>query len=212
MTIVEARDAHVAIDKVSLLAPTSFFVAPGEALAVTGSNGSGKTTLLRVLAGKQQLTGGSVAIAGAAPNEKDAEFRARLAALLGLPPLSRSLTLHEHLALVAASWGDSVELAREAASDALRQFGIQRLQRRFVHELSSGQTQMFALALTLIRPSEILLLDEPEQRLDAERRELLADVLAARVASGTTLIMASHSAELVGRVCDRELALAEDVA
>ncbi|WP_158025129.1 ABC transporter ATP-binding protein [Bowdeniella nasicola] len=113
---------------------------------------------------------------------------------------------------MAASWGDEVKVAREAASEALEQFGIARLQRRFVHELSSGQTQMFALALTLIRPSEVLLLDEPEQRLDAERRALLADILAARVEAGTTLIMATHSPDLVAGTRARELHLIEDVA
>lgn len=208
---VVADAVRVVFDGVSLLAPTSFRLGVGEALAVTGSNGSGKTTLLRVLAGMQRLSAGSVSVADQVPNPKEPGFRRCLAALIGMPPLARNLTLAEQLALVAASWGDSVPDARAHAAQALAEFEIGRLSQRYVHELSSGQTQLFALALTLIRPCEVLLLDEPEQRLDPERRALLAAALRSRREAGVTLVLASHSPELVQSVCDRTLQLVETV-
>ncbi|WP_158025131.1 ABC transporter ATP-binding protein [Bowdeniella nasicola] len=90
MTMVCARDVSVSIDDVSLLAPTSFELDAGYALALTGLNGSGKTTLLRVVAGKQQPSSGTLTVAGHAPSDRDPAFRERLAALLGLPPLAHA--------------------------------------------------------------------------------------------------------------------------
>ena len=207
---------YIAVEQVSvlsgdqvLLAPVSFSLDAGKALAVTGSNGTGKTTLLRVLAGRTPPTSGSVAIAGVPANERSSGFRARMAALIGLPPLARNLTLREHLVLVATSWGSKIADSENIADRLLDEFGILRLKERFPHELSSGQTQLFALALTLARPFEVLILDEPEQRLDSDRLELVGSVLRHLVDDGKTLIMASHSNILVERTSDEVLALTD---
>lgn len=207
--LISATEVSVRLDRSVLLAPTSFTLEAGGALAVTGSNGSGKTTLLRLLTGKMAPSTGTVQIAGEGPEERDPAFRARLAALLSLPPLARNLTLREHLVLVAASWGLALTDAGGRADGLLAEFGIEALALRFPHELSSGQTQLFALALTLMRPFEVLVLDEPEQRLDADRLVMVGAILRARVDAGATLIVASHSAALVGQITDDVLALTE---
>ena len=77
---------------------------------------------------------------------------------------------------------------------SLGAFDVAHLARRFPHELSSGQAQAFALCLTLARPADVLLLDEPEQRLDEERIALLDEQLRQRVDGGTTLVVATHRA------------------
>ena len=206
---VSCTDVRVTAGGADLLAPTSFDLPFGGALAVTGSNGSGKTTLLRVLADQLPATSGHVRIAGAAPDEKKPAFRRDVAALLGLPPLARNLTLREHLALVAASWGSQVPAARAAADDLLEEFEIAHLSARFPGELSSGQTQLFGLSLVFARPARLLLLDEPEQRLDADRLDLVGRAIGRRVTPQTALVMASHSPALVAAVCDRTVHLVE---
>ena len=70
------------------------------------------------------------------------------------------------------------------------------------HELSSGQSQLFRLALTLFRPSRLLILDEPEQRLDTAKRALLSDLVRARADGGTTVVMASHDPAVTAAVAD----------
>lgn len=202
---VSVREVSVAIDDDALLAPTSLDVGGGEVVALRGPNGSGKTTLLRLVAGLSPAMSGEVLVCGESPRERDAAFRERVAALIGTPPLARNLTLREHLELVAASWPSLFGHAVSILDD----FGIARLEHRFPHELSSGQQQLFALCLTFVRPFEVLLLDEPEQRLDAERRELLADVIARRAAAGTAVLMATHSAELVERTGARVVRLGD---
>jgi ABC-2 type transport system ATP-binding protein len=206
---IEVDEATVLAGRHVLLAPVSFTMGAGESLAIMGSNGSGKTTLLRVLAGLTPLTGGSATIAGTAVDERGRGFRSRTAALIGMPPLARNLTLREHMVLVATSWGAAVLQAADIADGLLEDLGISRLGERFPHELSSGQTQLFALALTLSRPFEVLLLDEPEQRLDPDRLELVGGVLRSVVDAGKTVVLASHSAILVECVTDRTLMLTE---
>lgn len=205
--LVEVRQAGVRIDGEDLLRPVSLDLEAGRALAVRGPNGAGKTTLLRVVAGLTRPTTGTVLVGGTAPDERDPGFRGRLAALVGPPPLARDLTLLEHLALVGASWGGAPPEAADRGHELLTDLGIERLVRRFPHELSSGQAQLFSLALTLVRPFEVLLVDEPEQRLDAQRLETVATVLRRAVDDGGALLVASHSDVLVEHVTDAVVVL-----
>lgn len=206
---IKVEQAGVSIAGQTLLSPVSFSLAQGRTLAVVGANGSGKTTLLRVLAGTMRASRGTVRLAGKEPDEREPAFRARVAAQIGMPALARNLTLREYLVLVGASWGSDVDAARRRADALLEEFGIARLAHRFPHELSSGQTRMYVLALTFARPSSVLLVDEPEQRLDPDRLVLVGDALVARQARGMTIVMASHSTSLVERVAHEVLTLIE---
>ncbi|WP_109474351.1 ABC transporter ATP-binding protein [Ornithinimicrobium cavernae] len=204
--VIVAEDVTVAIARGEiLLPPVSFQLETGSALAVVGPNGAGKTTLLRVLAGLVRPTAGLVTVAGASIEERNPVFRRRVAALIGMPPLARDLTVREHLVLVATSWGTPSDHAAQQAEALLDSFDLTRLARRFPHELSSGQVQLFCLALTLARPFNLLLVDEPEQRLDPHRLELVGRALEEHVRAGTTLVFASHSGELVTRLANQVL-------
>ena len=197
------RDGNV------LLLEATGAVRAGEILALTGANGAGKTTLLRVLAGLLEPTAGTVRVLGRAPDERDRAFRAALAALIGPPQTARDLTVAEHLQFIAATWGTTATAARESAQALLEEFAIISLARRFPHELSSGQSQLVALALTLARPCQVLLLDEPEQRLDPERLGLVIRAVRARADGGTAVITATHSPRLLEELADRRLHLEE---
>lgn len=194
---VDTRDLSVSVEDLQLLPPTTLAVKRGESVALVGANGSGKTTLLRVVAGILPPTSGDAVVFGRTPNERSAEHRAAVGALIGPPPLARNLTLAEQLELIAISWGSGGPAARERASGLLQEFRITHLAQRFLYELSSGQRQLYALCATLIRPADLLLLDEPEQRLDGVHRAVLAESIRARVAAGTAVLMATHSPELI---------------
>jgi ABC-2 type transport system ATP-binding protein len=204
--LVRLRDVSVRATGTELLAPLSLEVERGEVVAVTGPNGSGKTTLLRLIAGLTPPTAGDVEVAGAPVDERSREHRRRVAALLGTPPFERDLTLEEHLAMVALSWGAPLAAAREAAVRGLESLGLATLARRFPHELSSGQTQLFSLSLVLARPSEVLLLDEPEQRLDVDRVPLAVGVLR-EAARGRAVLLATHSPVMTDGLATRVLRL-----
>lgn len=208
--LLEASTVTVAVDEQVLLPPVSLSLVPGQALAVRGPNGAGKTTLLRVLAGLTPATSGSVLLDGEPLHIRRREHRAAVAAMIGAPPLARDLTLVEQLRFVRATWGDDAATGERAAGSRLEELGITNLESRYPSELSSGQLQLFSLALTLARPCRVLLLDEPEQRLDAHRRGLVADALRRRLDSGCTIVFATHSTALADAVRSDVLLIGED--
>lgn len=210
--LVRFDEVGVVRDGIVLLLEASGTVDAGETLAVTGPNGAGKTTLLRVLAGLWTPTAGTVRIAGREPDDRDRRVRADLAALIGPPQTARDLTVVEHLQFVGATWGTPADEARRKAEALLDRLTLSHLAMRFPHELSRGQTQLLALALTLARPGRVLLLDEPEQRLDEERLGLVIDLLRERTGAGTALVMATHSPRLVEELATSRLHLEEAAA
>lgn len=207
--MIEVDEVGVVAGEVTLLAPVSARAQRGEALIVRGRNGTGKSTLLRVLAGARKPSSGTVRIGGAAVVERDRGFRRRVAAMIGLPPMAPDLTVLDHVLLVATTWTSDPGAAAELARGVLAELGLEALGERFPHELSSGQTQLFGLALVLARPFELLILDEPEQRLDPEHVESVIRALRARRDHGATLAVATHSPVLAGELADRVLRLDE---
>lgn len=194
---VRFEGVGVVSDDIVLLLEATGRVRAEEILALTGANGAGKTTLLRVLAGLIAPTAGSVRIVGRRPDDRDRAFRTALAALIGPPQTARDLTITEHLQFIAATWGARAGQAREQAGELLAELDIAQLGSRYPHELSSGQTQLASIALTLARPFDVLVLDEPEQRLDPDRLGLVIAALQRRTHEGAALMIASHSPRLV---------------
>lgn len=197
----------VANDAITLLAPVSISVKSGEALIVRGENGAGKSTLLRVLAGMRTPSSGSASIGGEPVADRDRGFRRRVAAMVGLPPMAPDLTVRDHVAMVATTWVDRAQDPNETTNSVLDELGLTELGTRFPHELSSGQTQLFGLALVLARPFDVLVLDEPEQRLDPDRVATVAKALNARREAGATLVVATHSEVLADALAGTTLLL-----
>ncbi|NLJ55141.1 MAG: ABC transporter ATP-binding protein [Intrasporangiaceae bacterium] len=209
---VTAEGVSKVIGPTTLLAPVSLVVESTGCAVVRGVNGSGKTTLLRILAGLTEPTTGTATIsvdgrASIPVDERDRTTRAAVAALLGAPTAYRDLTLADHLTLIDASWGRDSDTCPDRVDAGLDLLEIGHLEARFPHELSSGQSQLFRLALTLFRPSRLLILDEPEQRLDTGKRAMLGRLLRERAGSGTTIIMASHDPALTEAVADQVIDL-----
>ncbi|SJM49128.1 ATP-binding cassette domain-containing protein [Gulosibacter sp. 10] len=194
--MIRLQGAGVDHDDATLLEAVDLRLEAGESATLRGPNGSGKTTLLRILAGRLAPTRGSVEVFGAAPDSRSGEFRRRVAAGIDLPPFARELTVREQAAMIAMSWGIDREAAEARADAVLADLDAGMIADRFPHELSSGQTQLAALALVLVRPFDLLLLDEPEQRLDADRVGLLGDALRALQEEGRAIVLASHSEAL----------------
>ncbi|WP_338494163.1 ATP-binding cassette domain-containing protein [Streptomyces sp. SJL17-4] len=198
---IAAEDATVVLDGTTLLAPTTFEVMPGEFWCLTGSNGSGKTTLLRAFLGSRRLTGGAVLVRGETVDMARPRHRRLMASLVEPIPVARDMTIREQVTLVAASWyGNTTETA-ERADEIIGRLGLTALGARFPSQLSSGQLQLFNLALTLVRPADVILLDEPERHLDTDRVDLVAALLAERAEQGTSFLVATHEAGMV-EACD----------
>ncbi|MGU3293444.1 ABC transporter ATP-binding protein [Williamsia sp. M5A3_1d] len=181
----------------------------GRCLAVTGANGSGKSTLLRAIAGLRHPDSGSVTLRASAgddvvADDTDGRFRALVAVELGDDATFAELTVAEHLDLVGAAHG--VDDGSRVA-DTLADAGIADLADRFPHTLSTGQRQRFALCAVWIRPARLIVLDEPEAGLDAAGRDWVAQRIEQVVADGRSVVVATHSAELVTRCAHTTVAV-----
>ncbi|MEN3583341.1 ATP-binding cassette domain-containing protein [Streptomyces sp. ZYX-F-203] len=195
--MVVAEGAMVTADGATLLPPTTVRIGAGECWCVTGGNGAGKTTLLRVLLGARRLTAGSCSVLGEAPDPTDRRYRRLVASLVEPIPIARDMTVGEQITLVAASWyGDTPDTVGRTEA-VVERLGLASSTRRFPHQLSSGQAQLFSLAMTCVRPADLVLLDEPERHLDRLHLARVADLIAERAARGTAFLLATHDPVLI---------------
>ncbi|GLY51245.1 ABC transporter ATP-binding protein [Lentzea sp. NBRC 102530] len=195
-------DAGFGYGGVPVFAGLTFVAGPGEAVAVVGANGSGKSTLLRCLVGAEVLDTGSVLFEGAELDESSAAFRGAVASLLDDADYFPDVSVVEHLRLLAWLHGSSVEVG-----GVLAELGLEGVADQLPPTLSSGQRHRLGLASCFVRPRSVLVLDEPEQRLDAAGRAWLRDRLLAEKAAGVAVVFASHDAGLVEAVACRTVTL-----
>lgn len=190
--------------------PINLTLAPGRALAVVGANGSGKSTMLRAIVGLLPPLAGEVEVLGRAVDEREAGFRAAVATVMDEDAAFPALTVREHLLLLAR--GHGMERASDLVTELLEEFGLTERQRAMPTALSSGQRRRMLLAAAFVRPRKLLVMDEPEQRLDAGMRDRLGLRLAAERAAGVTIVMATHDPALVSAVATNALLLSEERA
>lgn len=186
----------------------SFTLPAGRSLALVGPNGSGKSTLLRAILGFLEPLSGSVQVLGRDVDEREVAFRAQVSAVLDDDAWFPALTVAEHLYLVAR--GHGVGDAQDEVDALLDEFGLTDHADVLPTALSSGQRRRLLLAAGLVRPRSLLVLDEPEQRLDSAMRQQLAERLVAEKESGGAVLVATHDPELLATVADRAVIVGDE--
>ncbi len=187
--VVEAL-THSYGDVVALPA-TSFVLAPGEVVALSGPSGGGKSTLLAALLGFLTPTGGSVTVGGVGPDETSGRMWRRRFAYVAQTP-----------GMIAGTVGDNVRLADPQAGDdevreVLAAAGAPDLELDHpvgdeAEGLSAGERRRVGIARALLRirrDADVLVLDEPTAGLDADSE---ATVVESVRASGASAIVVSH--------------------
>jgi ABC-type multidrug transport system ATPase subunit len=200
--ILVAEDATKAYADLVALAPLSLTVPPGQMVALIGHNGSGKSTFLRLAAGLLDLSGGSITIAGAVAGTSDA--RAAVSFLPDEPVLYDDLSVREHLAYVAALHG--VDLGADELDGLIERVELSHRADDLPARFSRGLRQKTSIALGLIRPFELLLVDEPFVGLDVTGKAALLGILDELHADGAAVVVATHDPSFVERA-DRCVAL-----
>jgi len=184
------------------LTPLDLDVPQGQHVALVGHNGSGKTTLLRMAAGLLQPSGGEVHVVGHAAGSRAA--RRSLSWLSDTPVFYDDLSLWEHLEYVAgvhdvAGWETKAE-------ELVERLGIAHRRDDIPTTFSRGLRQKSSIALAMLRPFDVLLVDEPFVGLDQPGKDALLGLLDEAAGVGATLIVATHELAFVHRV-QRVLAL-----
>lgn len=175
-------------------------VSAGEAVVLVGPNGSGKSTVLRCITGADEPTEGTVELGGQPLDERSPSVRSALAAVMDDVDFFPDLSVVEHLDLYAKAHG--VADAEPLVDAVLDEVGLTAQSAQLPGSLSSGQRRRLALASAFVRPRRLLVLDEPEARLDTDGIGWLAERLQREKAQGLAVLMASHHPELVEAVAD----------
>ena len=173
----------------------SIDIARGEVFALLGSSGCGKTTLLRMLAGFEHPTAGSIVLdgrdlAGLAPHERPMNMMFQSYALFP------HLTVHDNIAFGLKREGKARSAIDARVEELLRLVQLSGYGPRKPHQLSGGQQQRVALARSLAKKPQLLLLDEPLGALDRKLREETQIELANIVHGvGVTCVLVTHDQE-----------------
>ncbi len=176
----------------------SLEVSAGEAVALTGRNGAGKSTILRCIVGADKPTEGMVEVLGEKMRESNPEMRRAVATVIDDLDFFPDLSVVEHLDLLARAHG--LEDADALVDEVLEQVQLVPQSGQLPGTLSSGQRRRLALATAFVRPRQLLVLDEPEQRLDTEGLAWLGRRLKEEKDAGLAIVMASHEPSLVEAV------------
>jgi putative ABC transport system ATP-binding protein len=196
--VLEARSLYrfyrAGDEETLALQGVSLTLERGEFVAVTGPSGSGKSTLLACLAGMDDPDGGSVRIKGHRITHRREQERARMRAnhigvLFQNSNLLEHLTLAQNLSLVRAfgahRGGDRADL--------LGELGLAGRASAYPSQLSGGELARAGLAIALANAPAVLLADEPTGELDSATESQVLKLLTAAAASGTAIVVASHS-------------------
>ncbi len=173
----------------------SIDIAKGEVFALLGSSGCGKTTLLRMLAGFETPTSGRIVLdgrdlAGLAPFERPLNMMFQSYALF--PHLS----VADNVAFGLQREGLPPAVVAQRVDAMLQLVQLSAFAKRKPHQLSGGQQQRVALARSLAKKPQLLLLDEPLGSLDKKLREETQIELANIIADvGVTCVMVTHDQE-----------------
>lgn len=173
-------------------------VGEGEAVALTGRNGAGKSTVLRCLVGADRPTSGTIEVLGEKMSESSPTIRRNVATVIDDLDFFPDLSVVEHLDLLARAHG--LEDPNALVDEVLEEVQLVPQSGQLPGTLSSGQRRRLALATAMVRPRRLLVLDEPEQRLDVEGIAWLGARLAAERRAGLAIVMASHEPQLVEAV------------
>ncbi len=170
----------------------SFDIADGELMVLVGPSGCGKSTLLRMVAGLEDISGGTLSIGGRVVNDVAPKDR-DIAMVFQNYALYPHMTVAENLAFGLKLRGHGkAEVTRrvQAAADML---GLASMLDKLPRAMSGGQRQRVALGRALVREPAVFLLDEPLSNLDAKlRHSVRTEIAQLHRTLGTTMIYVTH--------------------
>jgi ABC-2 type transport system ATP-binding protein len=185
------------------LAEVSFDVRSTEVLGLIGPNGAGKTTLLETLAGILPADGGEILWHGAPlslANRRDAVFYLPD----GLRPWDDQFVIRS-VEFFAAVYG----CAEIRVAETVHAVGLSPVLSKRISTLSKGYGRRLMLALALLTPQPVLLMDEPFDGFDLRQTREIMRLLREVAGRGRTLVLAIHQLGDAERVCDRFVLLAD---
>ena len=190
-------------------------IEAGEFVFVTGRSGSGKSTLMKILLKEVEPTSGRVIVndmdLGKMPRSYVPKYRRRLGVVFQDFRLLKDKTVYENVAFAQRVIGVSSRRIRESVPQMLKMVGLSSKYKSFPRQLSGGEQQRVAIARALINKPEVLLADEPTGNLDPQNAMEIMRLLDEINRQGTTVIVVTHSRDLVNTMQKRVITIEKGV-
>ena len=192
MAKIELRDVVKEFGEVRAVDRVSLEIEDGEFVALVGPSGCGKTTTLNMLAGLEEVSGGTISIDGTVVNDLDPKDR-DIAMVFQNYALYPNKTVYDNLAFPLKM----KKMPKADIDTRVRETGevlsITPLLGRRPRELSGGQQQRVALGRALVRNPRVFLMDEPLSNLDAKLRvQMRTELKRFHLDLGATIIYVTH--------------------
>jgi len=194
--LVKRFGATVAVDGIELTVPTGSFYG------LVGPNGAGKTTTLSMATGLLRPDAGAASVHGIDVWTDPVVAKRMIGNLADGVRLFDRLTGEQLIAYTARMFGLPREEIAARTADLLDLMDLRAAAGTAVADYSAGMTKKIALACALVHAPRLLVLDEPFESVDPVSAANIEDVLRSYTASGGTVIVSSHSMDLVQRMCD----------
>jgi ABC-type branched-subunit amino acid transport system ATPase component/sugar phosphate permease len=202
--VIQVRNLDFAYGKVQVLFDVSLDVKRGETLALLGTNGAGKSTLLRVVSGLGVPQRGVVRFNGRTITYADAELRVKIGIvqLMGGTAIFPPLSVEENLRMGGFLYsGKDLQQRIDRVCELLPV--VRERMRSTAGDLSGGEQQMVALAMTLLHEPEVLIIDELSLGLAPLIVQRLLEVVRELQARGMTMIIVEQSLNVALSIADR---------
>ncbi|MUN35847.1 ABC transporter ATP-binding protein [Actinomadura litoris] len=206
---IEVRGVTKRFGRVTALDDVDLTVPKGAVHGLLGHNGAGKSTLVGILATLLRPTGGSVRVAGLDVLERPAQVRRRIAVTGQQTTLDLTMSGRDNLYMTARLLGAGRRAARARTGRLLEAFELTAAADRPARAYSGGMRRRLDLAMTLVRRSEVVFLDEPGTGLDPASRLATWDMVRRLTATGTTVVLTTQHLEEADRLADAVTVLAD---
>lgn len=200
--LVKRFGDNVAVAGIDLVVPAGSFYA------LVGPNGAGKTTTLSMATGLLRPDAGGVRVHGVDVWADPVAAKAMIGNLADGVRLFDRLTGEQLITYTAMLFGIPRPDIAPRVADLLEMMDLGNAAGTIVADYSAGMTKKVALACALVHAPRLLVLDEPFEAVDPVSAANIEDVLRSYTASGGTVIVSSHSMDLVQRMCDHVAVIA----
>lgn len=188
--------ATTAVDALDLTVPT------GSLYGIVGPNGAGKTTTLSMATGLLRPDAGSASVHGVDVWRDPLAAKRMIGNLADGVDLFDRLTGEQLVTYTGLLFGLDRAVLAERVADLLRLLDLIDSAGSAVASYSAGMTKKIALACALVHSPRLLVLDEPFESVDPVSAANIRDILRGFAGGGGTVVVSSHSMDLVQRMCD----------